>query len=57
MGIRVEVYDRSGRSIEMPSITSAAVAMNVSAVTIRRRLRDGLWIVRDGYVPVRVRRV
>jgi hypothetical protein len=51
----VTVYDRQGREIQMPSIRRTAREMGVSEFTIRARLRDGNWIHRDGYVPVRVR--
>lgn len=51
----VTVYDRQGREIQMPSIRRTAREMGVSESTIRSRLRDGNWIHRDGYVPVRVR--
>ena len=51
----VEVYDRSGNVIRMRSIARTAREMKVSKTTIRRRLADGHWIIRDGYVPVRVR--
>ena len=51
----IEVYDRSGNVIRMRSIARTAREMRISPITIRRRLADGLWIIRDGYVPVRVR--
>ena len=51
----VTVFDRQGREIRMPSIRRTAREMGVSEWTIRNRLRDGNWIHRDGYVPVRVR--
>lgn len=51
----IEVYDRSGNVIRMRSIARTAREMKISPITIRRRLADGLWIIRDGYVPVRVR--
>lgn len=55
MSIYVTVYDRQGREIQMPSIRRTAREMGVSEFTIRARLRDGGWIHRDGYVPVRVK--
>ena len=51
----IEVYDRSGNVIRMRSIAITAREMKISSITIRKRLADGNWIIRDGYVPVRVR--
>ena len=51
----ITIYDRRGREIEMPSIKKAAREMGVSEKLIQRRLADGLWIHREGYVPVRVK--
>ena len=57
MSKRVTVYSRDGREIEMPSVAKTAREMGVSQSLIHRRLKDGLWIHRDGYVAVRVRGV
>ena len=51
----ITIYDRRGREIEMPSIKKAAREMGVSENLLRRRINDGLWIHREGYVPVRVK--
>ena len=51
----VEVYDRQGRVIVMPSVAKTAREMGLSQVTIWRRINDRRWIIREGYVPVRVR--
>lgn len=55
MSRAITVYDRRGREIEMPSIKKAAREMGVSENLLRRRINDGLWIHREGYVPVRVK--
>ena len=55
MSRRVTVYSRDGREVEMASIAKTAREMGVSQSLIHRRLKDGLWIHRDGYVAVRVR--
>lgn len=55
MSKRVVVYDRRGREIEMPSVSKTAREMGVSQGLIHKRIKDGLWIHRDGYVPVRVK--
>ena len=55
MSKKVTVYDRQGREIEMPSVARTAREMGVSQSLIHRRLKDGLWIHRPGYVSVRVR--
>ena len=55
MSRRVTVYSRDGREVEMASIAKTAREMGVSQSLIHRRLKDGLWIHRPGYVSVRVR--
>ena len=49
------VYDKKGREVMMPSISKAAKAMGISDKQIYDRLKDGNWIHREGFVPVRVR--
>ncbi len=51
----VIVYDRSGREIRVPSVAGCARRMGMAVTTLRNRLKDGRWIHRDGYTPVRVR--
>ena len=55
MSKKIIVYDRKGNEITMPSIAKTAREMKVSEHLLYNRVRDGLWIHRDGYVPVRVR--
>ena len=55
MSRKVIVYDRRGREIEMPSVARTAREMGVSQKLIYKRIGDGLWIHRPGYVSVRVR--
>ena len=55
MSRKVIVYDRRGREIEMPSVARTAREMGVSQKLIYKRIGDGLWIHRDGYVAVRVK--
>ena len=49
------VYDRQGREIKLPSIARMARETGLHRTAIARRLNDGGWIRREGYVPVRVR--
>ena len=51
----VIVYDRQGREIRLPSIARLARETGLHRTAIARRLNDGGWIKREGYVPVRVR--
>ena len=51
----VIVYDRSGREVRVPSVAECARRIGIAGTTLRNRIRDGRWIHRDGYVPVRVR--
>lgn len=51
----ITISDGRGREITMPSVARASREMGVPASTLRNRLKDGNWIHRDGYVPVRVR--
>ena len=51
----VTVYDKAGREITLPSIARASREMGLHRTEIARRLKDGGWIRREGYVPVRVR--
>ena len=51
----VEVYDRQGRVIIMPSVVKTAREMGLCPATIRRRIKDRHWILREGYAAVRVR--
>lgn len=51
----VIVYDRSGREVRVPSVAECARRIGIAGTTLRNRLRDGRWIHRDGYTPVRVR--
>ena len=51
------VYDSQGREIRLPSIARMARQTGLHRTAIARRLKDGGWIRRDGYVPVRVRTV
>ena len=53
----VTVYDRAGREITLPSIARTAREMGIHVTQLQRRLKDGGWIRREGYVPVRVRTV
>lgn len=53
----ITVYDRVGREIQMPSIAKTSREMGIPTTVIQRRLKDGCWIQRDGYVSVRVRKV
>ena len=55
MSRKVIVYDRKGTEIIMPSIARTAREMGVSESFLQKRIKDGFWIHRDGYVPVRVR--
>lgn len=52
----VTVYDRDGREITLPSIARTAREMGIHVTQLQRRLKDGCWIQREGYVSVRVRR-
>lgn len=49
------VYDSKGREIRLPSIARMARETGLHRTAIARRLNDGGWIKREGYVPVRVR--
>ena len=49
------VYDSQGREITLPSIARMARETGLHRTAIARRLRDGGWIRREGFVPVRVR--
>lgn len=51
------VYDSRGREIRLPSIARMAKETGLHRTAIARRLKDGGWIRRDGYEPVRVRTV
>lgn len=51
----VTVYDKAGREITLPSIARASREMGLHRTEIVRRLKDGGWIRREGFVPVRVR--
>jgi len=51
----VVVFDGKGRQIEMPSIALTAKEMGMPPSTVWKRISDGNWIHRDGYVPVKVR--
>ena len=53
----VTVYDKAGREITLPSIARMARETGLHRTEIARRLKDGGWIRREGYVPVRVRTV
>ena len=53
----VIVYDSKGREIRLPSIARMARETGLHRTAIARRLKDGGWIKREGYVPVRVRGV
>lgn len=53
----ITVYDRVGREIQMSSIAKTSREMGIPTTVIQRRLKDGGWIRREGYVPVRVRTV
>jgi len=55
MSKKVIVSDRKGTEITMPSIAKTAREMKVSESFLHHRIKDGYWIHRDGYVPVRVR--
>ena len=53
--IRVEAYnDRAGISFTMPCVKEMAEVLDVSWLTVRRRLDDGRWIF--GKYTVKVRR-
>lgn len=52
----VTVYDRAGREITLPSIARTAREMGIHVTQLQRRLKDGNWIRREGYVSVRVRK-
>lgn len=53
--IRVEAYnDRAGISFTMPCVKEMAEVLEVSWLTVRRRLDDGRWIF--GKYTVKVRR-
>lgn len=52
---QILVSDRRGREIEMRSIALTAREMGIAPSTVKKRLDDGNWIHRVGYVPVRVR--
>ena len=51
------VSDRQGREIELPSIERMARETGLHRTEITRRIKDGGWIKREGFVPVRVRAV
>lgn len=53
----VIVYDRQGREVESTNMAKTAREMGIGVSTLQRRVKDGNWIHRDGYVPVRVRAV
>lgn len=55
MSKAVEVYDRQGRSVRVRSMAETARIMGIGLNTLRRRVADGNWIIRDGYVPVKVK--
>ena len=55
MSRAVTVYDKAGREITLPSIARASREMGVPASTLRNRVKDGNWILREGYCAVRVR--
>ena len=57
MSRAVTVYDKAGREITLPSIARASREMGVPASTLRNRVKDGNWILREGYVSVRVKAV
>ena len=50
------VYDKQGREIKLPSIARMARETGLHRTAIDRRLKDGGWIRREGYVSVRVRK-
>lgn len=52
----VTVYDRAGREITLPSIARTAREMGIHVTQLQRRLKDGNWILRPGYVAVKVKR-
>lgn len=52
----VTVYDRAGREVTLPSIARTAREMGIHVTQLQRRLKDGCWIRREGYVSVRVKR-
>lgn len=54
--VPVIVFDRQGREMRMPSIARAAREMGIHVTQLQRRLKDGNWIRREGYVSVRVRK-
>lgn len=51
----VEVYDKKGRSVRVRSMAETARIMGIGLNTLKRRVADGNWIIRDGYVPVKVK--
>lgn len=55
MSRKVIVSDRRGREVEMRSMAHTAREMGIGLATLRRRVADGNWIHREGYVAVRVR--
>lgn len=54
MSKAVEVYDKKGRSVRVRSMAETARIMGIGLNTLKRRISDGNWIIRDGYVPVKV---
>ena len=51
------VSDSGGREVELPSIARMARETGLHRTEITRRIKDGGWIKREGFVPVRVRAV
>lgn len=51
------ITDSLGRQVEMRNLKKTARVMGIHENTLRNRVRDGNWIHREGYVPVRARTV
>ena len=51
------VSDSGGREVVVRNLRKTAEVMGIHENTLRKRVADGNWIHREGFVPVRVRAV